>query len=199
MFATKLLFCVFIIIPVQADLEDYLTCYANFKVIADDLYTQLSQKPDAFLQWLDEAICSYEENPEQCLIGFQLWWPQISPRIFTLEDSDLLVQSICYKVTNGNYLRQGWQWNCDHCKYVVNDFFESMKTGMAPYYVENLSGKYFCTSADLNLDEAQVVLCQEYIANFVPKIFQVIFNFPDGIDNDGAQICNVYTDNICES
>ena len=195
MFAAKLLFCVFIIIPVQADLEDYLTCYANFKVIADDLFTQLSQKPDAFLQWLDEAICSYEENPEQCLIGFQLWWPQISPRIFTLEDSDLLVQSICYKVTNGNYLRQGWQWNCDHCKYVVNDFFEFMKMEMAPYYVENMSGKDFCTSADLNLDEAQVVLCQEYIANFVPKIFQVIFTF--GIDNDGAEFCNVYTENIC--
>ena len=195
MFATKLLFCVFIIIPVQADLEDYLTCYANFKVIADDLFTQLSQKPDVFLQWLDESICSYEENPEQCLIGFQLWWPQISPRIFTLEDSDLLVQSICYKVTNGNYLRQGWQWNCDHCKYVVNDFFESMKMEMAPYYVENMSGKDFCTSADLNLDEAQVVLCQEYIANFVPKIFQVIFTF--GIDNDGAEFCNVYTENIC--
>ena len=200
MFVTKLLFWIFITIPVQADLEDYLTCYENFKVMTDDLFTQLSQKPEDFLHLINEAICSYEDNPEQCLIGFQLWWPQISPRIFTLEGSDLLVQTICYKFTNpGNHLRQGWQWNCDHCKYVVNDFFEFMKMEMAPYYVENMSGKDFCTSADLNLDEAQVVLCQEYIANFVPKIFQVIFNFPDGIDNDGAQICNAYTENICES
>ena len=174
MLVTKLLFWIFIAIPVQADLEDYLTCYENFKVMTDDLFTQMSQKPDGFLHLLNEAICSYEDNPEQCLVGFQLWWPQIAPKIFTLEQSDLLVQTICYKVTN---LRQGWQWNCDHCKFVVNDFFEFMKSEMAPYYIENLSGKDFCTSTDLNLDETQVVLCQDYVANYLPKISKSFLTF----------------------
>ena len=182
--------------PVNADLEDYLTCYENFKVMTDDLFTQFSQKPEAWFHLFNEAICSYEENPEECTQILELWWPQVSPIIFTLESSDLLVQTICYKVTNT--LKQGWLWNCEHCKFVVKDFFDFMNAEMAPYYVENLSGQEFCTSDNLNLDEEQVLVCQAYIANYVPKVIQVLFRFPDGIENEGAEICNAYTENICE-
>ena len=55
-----------------------------------------------------------------------------------------------------------------------------------------IQGKDFCLSPDFGLGEEEILLCQNYITDFLPKIIASIFRFPDGIDNDGKEICNAF-------
>ena len=81
----------------RADLEDYLVCYEHFKVMSDDLFGDLSNNPEKFNSLFNEVICTHELDYEKCKAGLETWWPRLSPIIFTLETSDLLTQTICYK------------------------------------------------------------------------------------------------------
>ena len=104
--------------------------------MTDELFADLSLHPEKYYHIFDEVICSNEQDFEKCKLGLETWWPLISIKIFTMETSDLLTQTICYKDTQTSK----WEWDCDNCKMVVKDFFEFMNLEMGPSFVENLTG-----------------------------------------------------------
>ena len=49
-------------------------------------------------------------------------------------------------------------------------------------------------SPDLALSDTEVKICQNYITEYVPKMVSTIFRFPDGIENNGVEICNAFVE-----
>ena len=83
-------------------------------------------------------------------------------------------------------------WDCDTCTKdvtLVGDFMVSETASNA--IIENLNGEDFCQDPEMNLDENQIEVCQEYISAFMPQALGVLFGNLNEVD-----ICNSVF-NIC--
>ena len=74
-------------------------------------------------------------------------------------------------------------WDCDTCAKdvtLVGDFMASETASKA--IIENLNGEEFCQDPEMNLDENQIEVCQEYITAFMPPALGVLFGNLNEVD-----------------
>ena len=137
--------------------------------------------------FLQNAICPFEEDMEGCKTGIATWWGAISKKIYVEKGAE----HVCKAIDQTCDFSLAKTWDCQTCLHDVWAFANVMTSEAAAVdLVNDLSGPYFCKSAELALDESQIEECQVYIEEFLPKALQLLFYLPS--EEDASATCKLY-------
>ena len=137
--------------------------------------------------FLQNAICPFEEDMEGCKTGIATWWGAISKKIYVEKGAE----HVCKAIDQTCDFSLTKTWDCQTCLHDVWAFANVMTSEAAAVdLVNDLSGPYFCQSAELALDESQIEECQVYIEEFLPKALQLLFYLPS--EEDASATCKLY-------
>ena len=137
--------------------------------------------------FLQDAICPFEEDMEGCKTGIATWWGPISKKIYV----EMGAEHVCKAIDQTCDFSLAKTWDCQTCLHDVWAFANVMTSEAAAVdLVNDLSGPYFCQSAELALDESQIEECQVYIEEFLPKALQLLFYLPS--EEDASATCKLY-------
>ena len=88
-------------------------------------------------------------------------------------------------------------WNCDTCKKDIGLLAHAYGTDeAATSIIKTLQGDLFCKSHFLNLDEIQMVFCQDHIEIFMPPALKLISSM---LSSGSQTVCHYYFEGICEA
>ena len=137
--------------------------------------------------FLQDAICPFEEDMEGCKTGIATWWGAISKKIYV----ETGAEHVCKAIDQTCDFSLAKTWDCQTCLHDVWAFANVMTSKAAAVdLVNDLSGPYFCQSAELALDESQIEECQVYIEEFLPKALELLFYLPS--EEDASATCKLY-------
>merc|ERR1712193_516289 len=95
-----------------------------------------------------KQVCGHEKDPSQCTMLVKQYWPMVAKAMF----NDMTAKMVCEGLSYCDMRRSGDDFDCDTCKSGV----------MA-------MGQLLTSGDDLKM-------CEDYIANYIPKILKHMFN-----------------------
>merc|ERR1712018_171979 len=109
-----------------------------------------------------KQVCGHEKDPSQCTMLVKQYWPMVAKAMF----SDMTAKMVC----------EGLSY-CDICKSGVMAMGQLLTSDdAANEAVTMLQGKAFCQDPGMGLSGDDLKMCQDYIANYIPKILKHMFN-----------------------
>jgi len=120
-----------------------------------------------------KQVCGHEKDPSQCTMLVKQYWPMVAKAMF----SDMTAKMVCEGLSYCDMKRSGDDFDCDTCKSGVMAMGQLLTSDdAANEAVTMLQGKAFCQDPGMGLSGDDLKMCQDYIANYIPKILKHMFN-----------------------
>merc|ERR1711915_791002 len=109
----------------------------------------------------------------KCTMLVKQYWPMVAKAMF----SDMTAKMVCEGLSYCDMKRSGDDFDCDTCKSGVMAMGQLLTSDdAANEAVTMLQGKAFCQDPGMGLSGDDLKMCQDYIANYIPKILKHMFN-----------------------
>merc|ERR1712018_967506 len=109
-----------------------------------------------------KQVCGHEKDPSQCTMLVKQYWPMVAKAMF----NDMTAKMVCEGLSD-----------CDTCKSGVMAMGQLLTSDdAANEAVTLLQGKAFCQDPGMGLSGDDLKMCEDYIANYIPKILKHMFN-----------------------
>merc|ERR1712088_40696 len=101
------------------------------------------------------------------------YWPMVAKAMF----NDMTAKMVCEGLSCCDMRRSGDDFDCDTCKSGVMAMGQLLTSDdAANEAVTLLQGKAFCQDPGMGLSGDDLKMCEDYIANYIPKILKHMFN-----------------------
>merc|ERR1711894_734772 len=143
--------------------------------------------------YLIKHVCKHETDPSQCTMLVKQYWPMVYKAMF----NDITAKMVCEGLNYCDMKRSGDDFDCDSCASGVMAFEKLMVSDDAGNEaVTMLQGKAFCQDPGMGLSGDDLKMCQDSIANYIPKILKLLFKQGPKNKKEAKEFCQEFF-NVC--